>query len=99
MNAPDQTLIDQLAAAVAARVNRIPIEIDLWSATEIAEYLKVTSRHVLERFAPHPTFPRAIRLPTCGGGTGQPRWKAVEIIEWVSKHQENAARGRAKKAA
>lgn len=51
----DTALIDQLAAAVAARISpAIPLEFDLWSAAEIAAWLKVGTDQVLERYAPLP---------------------------------------------
>lgn len=98
----DMSTIDQLAAAIAGRlIPTIPLEIDLWSGTEIGAYLKVGSRQVLERYAPLPDFPKAIRLPTGEGGKGQPRWKASEVIAWAEKHQEGngSSRGRPRKAA
>lgn len=97
----EKNLIDQIAAAVAARVApAIPLHVDLWSAAEIAAYLKMTPRHILERYAPRPDFPKAIRLPAQSGGPGQPRWKASEVIAWAERHQEGAAvRGRARRVA
>jgi ABC-type Fe3+ transport system substrate-binding protein len=83
-------LLERLAAAVAERVApRIPIEIDLWSASEIAAYLKLSERQVTERYAPLPDFPKAYRLPTPSGGSGHPRWKAHEVIAWAERYAEN----------
>lgn len=92
MDTQDITLIDRLAAAIAGRINLIPIDVDLWDASRIGEFLKVGSRQVLERYAPLPNFPRAIRLPTPSGGKGQPLWKAVEVIAWAEKFKENDRR-------
>ena len=90
MNLTEPDLIDQLASALAARIApAIPLEIDLWSAAEIAAYLKVNRRQVLERYAPLPDFPNAIRLPNTEGGRGQPRWPAQEVITWANKYQED----------
>jgi len=92
MSEPTPNLIDQLAAAVAERITpTIPIDIDLWGAAEIGAYLKMGSRQVLERYAPLPDFPKAIRLPTQGGGFGQPRWRATEVIAWAERYQEGGA--------
>lgn len=94
---PQEDLIDQLATALSARIRPVlPPEIDLWSGKEIADYLKVGARQVLERYAPLPSFPRAIRLPTPDGSKGQPRWKADEVIAWAERHQEGVGttRGR-----
>jgi len=96
----DITLIDQLAAAVAARISpAIPLDIDLWSAAEIAAWLKVGTDQVLERYAPLPDFPKAIRLPTPDGGRGRPRWKAAEVIAWAEKYKDSTGRGPRRKAA
>lgn len=93
--------IDLLAAAIAGHLTpAIPLEIDLWSGTEIAAYLKVGARQVLERYAPLPDFPKAIRLPTSEGGKGQPRWKASEVIAWAERYQEGVgtSRGRSRQS-
>jgi hypothetical protein len=95
MNAPDMNIIDQLAAAVALRITpSIPIEIDLWGSAEIGAYLKCGARQVIDRYAPLPDFPKAIRLPTSSGGQGQPRWHAVEVIAWATKYKEGNRPGR-----
>lgn len=81
-------LLKRLAATIAAQAApQIPITVDLWSAKEVAAYLKVTPRHVLERYAIMPGFPAPIRLPSPSGGIGHPRWKAKEIITWAERHQ------------
>ena len=67
---------------------QIPVEADLWDSTHIAAYLKRSARHVMERLAPMPDFPKAIRLPTTSGGRGDPLWPAAEVIEWVGKYRE-----------
>lgn len=85
-------IIDQLAAAVVDRLGRqIPIDVDLWGTAEVAAYLKLASKVVSERIVTLPGFPQAIRLPCKGGGRGHPRWKAIEVIAWVEKHQERRA--------
>jgi hypothetical protein len=97
----EANVIEEIAAAIVGRIAPpIPLDVDLWSATEIGAYLKRDSRQVLERYAPLPGFPKAIRLPS-PGGRGQPLWKAIEIIEWATKHQEGAdgRAGRPRKAA
>lgn len=92
MNSQDTTqrdMIDQLAAAIASHMpRRIPIAVDLWSVAEIASYLKVQPRQVVERYACLPGFPAAIRLPTQGRGRGHTRYKAADIIKWAEAHGE-----------
>ncbi len=81
-------IIDAIALAVADRVQpRFPVAIDLWSVDEISAWLKMSTSHVQQRILPVPGFPQAIRLPY-DGKKSHPRWKAAEVIAWVSKHQE-----------
>ncbi|ARO88661.1 hypothetical protein EBAPG3_013270 [Nitrosospira lacus] len=82
-------LVEQIAAAVADRLN--PRD-GLWSAKTIAAYMDIEGknpgRQVLERFAPHPGFPKAIRVPVAGGGRGHPRWKESEIRKWWERYKD-----------
>ncbi|MHB1702094.1 MAG: helix-turn-helix transcriptional regulator [Acidobacteriaceae bacterium] len=83
--------LDALAIAIAQRIARpVPIDVELWSAKEIAAYLKVGPRQVSERYALMPGFPKAIRLPTVAGVRGTSRWRAAEVIEWTTSHREGA---------
>jgi len=83
----EEALIDRIAAAIADRVAPpVPINVALWDAETIGSYLKMSASQVLQRFAPLPDFPKAIRLPTAGGGRSHPRWKANEVIEWAESH-------------
>ena len=71
---------------------KIPLRIDLWSASEIALYLKQTRRNVSEHTTKLPGFPQAIYLPTRSGkGRSHPLWKAQEVIGWTEKYQERRA--------
>ena len=80
-------LIDRIAAAIADRVAPpVPINIALWDAETIGAYLKMSASQVLQRFAPLPSFPKAIRLPTAGGARSHPRWRAEDVIEWAESH-------------
>ena len=88
MNAPD-VAIQQFAASIAERIrSTVPIELDLWSSTEVAQYLKVSEKQVTDRIACLPSFPCAIRLPTGEKGRGHPRWEAADVIEWARKFKE-----------
>lgn len=83
---PEKTpnLIEKLAAAIARHTaRRIPLAVDLWSVTEIADYLKCTERYVLDNFAARPDFPPAVRLPGKGARRGHPRYKASDVIKWA----------------
>jgi hypothetical protein len=81
--------ISELARKISELANpAIPLKIDLWGAKQIAAYLKVSPRHVLERYTLLPGFPTPIRLPSATGKRGNPRWKACEIISWAESYRE-----------
>lgn len=81
MNNDLKEVLENLIAAA-----RIPVEIDIWTAKEVAALLKCSSRQVLERYASKPDFPKPIRLPS-ETGRGYPRWYAREIILWADKYK------------
>jgi prophage regulatory protein len=85
----DTLIVDRLAAELAQRIRvaYIPIQYDLWDSGTIANYLKVSPKHVLQRYAPLTDFPQPIRLPS-DKRAGQPLWKAAEVIAWAEKYQE-----------
>lgn len=84
MNAPAHDFIEQLATALAARVKpSIPLEVELWTVTDIGAYLKIAPNKVVERYASLPDFPKRIELPTSEGRKTHPRWLAREVIQWV----------------
>ena len=88
-----ETAIDQIADAVAQQLRAqisIPLHVALWSSAECAQYFKRAPRQFMERIAPLPSFPRAIRLPGESGKCGRPLWKAAEVIAWAAEHQEKA---------
>jgi hypothetical protein len=83
------TELDALAAAIAQRLARpVPLDIDLWSAKEVALFLKVGPRQVTERYATIAGFPKAIRLPSVAGVRGVPRWRATDVVAWADRHRE-----------
>jgi predicted DNA-binding transcriptional regulator AlpA len=67
---------------------QVLVDDGLWTAKDVAAYLKVKPRQVLERYARLTGFPKAIRLPSPSGGHGHPRWKAKEIAAWADRHKE-----------
>lgn len=84
---------DQLLADILAelRRQRQPTGLDaaLWDADDVAAYLRVERRYVLERLAIRPDWPAPIRLTD--GPKGGARWRAREVIHWAQKRQERAA--------
>lgn len=71
--------------------SKVPIEFDLWTAKEIAAYLKRSDAVVRDRITALPSFPQAIRLPSGNGkGKGQPLWEAMDVIRWARAHKSIA---------
>jgi len=89
MSAETSILLDQLAAAIADHTApRVPLSIEPWSTKEIAACYKVSESHVLQRWASRTDFPKACRLPSDGGRSGRPRWKATEVIAWAERFKD-----------
>ena len=78
MNTDVQALVEALRDAVP----RVPLNQALWSADDVADYLRVSRRTVTERYACRPDFPEPIRLPS-DGKRGHLRWRARDVIKWV----------------
>lgn len=88
----DNDFIERLAAALAKQTTpAIPISIDLWDISTIAQFLKRNESVVRERIACKPDFPAAIRLPTESGKRGHPLYKAKDVIQWADKYMEKRA--------
>jgi hypothetical protein len=91
MREHDETA-DILSAILAElQRQRTPTGLDaaLWDADDVAAYLRVERRYVLERLAVRADWPKAIRLTD--GPKGGARWRAREIIAWAQRRQERAA--------
>ena len=84
-------MAEQIADAIARRPV-IPASAQLWDADAVAAYLTVSRRAVLERYAPLPSFPAAIRIPLADGKIARPRWKAVEVMAWAERYKERSGR-------
>ena len=80
--------IDTLAAAIAERL-KVPADMRLWDAGDIAECLGKSREHVQERVVCLPDFPAAVRI-----GKGRPAWVGKEVWEWVLSHKEKKGRPR-----
>lgn len=66
-------------------------EHELWDADRISKFLGCSKRYFLESVAIVAGFPQAIRFPVAGGRRSHPRWKAIEIVRYIEKHQEKRA--------
>lgn len=90
MSAFDQETIDRLAEAVAQRLgpSSVPLDAQVWTLAQVAEYL---GRHVVtvrESMACLPSFPAAIHLPGRGAGRGKALYNAGEVVKWAHSYRE-----------
>lgn len=60
---------------------------ELWSASDIARYMRLSTSSIQSRVICRKDFPRAVRIPTDSGMGGR-RWYAKEVQSWVSKNRE-----------
>lgn len=60
---------------------------ELWNASDIARYLRLSQSSVQSRVIVRKDFPRAVRIPT-ENGLGGRRWYAKEVKHWLSKNRE-----------
>ena len=60
----------------------IPLEAQYWAVKDIAAALRVSESQVYQRIVCQPSFPKPRRIPTTEG-RGHPRWRAVEVLEWI----------------
>jgi len=55
---------------------------------EVAEYLGVCTRQVVERYAPMPDFPKAVVLPSPSKAKAHRRWLQSDIENWIRSLQK-----------
>ncbi|WP_157234612.1 hypothetical protein WKI13_02160 [Teredinibacter turnerae] len=60
---------------------------ELWSAQDIARYVRLSTSSVQSRVICRKDFPRAVRIPT-DNGLGGRRWYASEVREWIRRNRE-----------
>jgi predicted DNA-binding transcriptional regulator AlpA len=71
------------------RAASLPVRERWLDAEGVAALISFKPRYVLENLSCRPDFPRPLRLD----GTGHPRWKAGEVLDWATR-QRNATGGR-----
>lgn len=83
MDTTEQDLINRLTQSIAsAAVNPIPLDKRLWNADDCAQYLRMAKSTFQTHYAPHPKFPRPIKLDRAEGKSAR-LWKAGEVVEWA----------------
>ncbi len=64
---------------------------DLWAASDIARYMRLSTSSIQSRVICRKDFPRAVRIPTDSGMGGR-RWYAKEVKSWVLRNREPVLR-------
>ena len=64
---------------------------ELWSASDIARYMRLSTSSIQSRVICRKDFPRAVRIPTDSGMGGR-RWYAKEVKNWVLRNREPVMR-------
>ena len=60
---------------------------ELWNASDIARYLRLSTSSVQSRVIARKDFPRAVLIPTDSGMGGR-RWYANEVKGWIGRNRE-----------
>ena len=64
---------------------------ELWNASDIGRYMRLSTSSVQSRVIARKDFPRAVRIPT-DNGLGGRRWYAKEVKHWIGRNREPIAR-------
>ena len=64
---------------------------ELWNASDVARYMRLSTSSVQSRVIARKDFPRAVRIPTDGGSGGR-RWYAREVKQWIARNREPIAK-------
>lgn len=85
METKEQELIDKLTQSIISlTANPVPIDVRLWSADDCAQYLRMEKKTFQQYYAPHPSFPKPVRLERAGG-KGKLLWNARSVVDWALK--------------
>lgn len=69
----------------------IPIEHQLWSEKEIAQYFKYSEDYTRKHIIKNPHFPPSRDLPTSVDGERTvPKWKATDVIKYAMAFDKKA---------
>lgn len=80
--------IQELARQIAARMSPDA----LLDAEDVAAILKCSARYVTEQYVLATGFPKAIRLTGPDKRRSKPRWKRIEIMDWVDSHTNGSTK-------
>lgn len=66
----------------------VPLEMQLWTIANIANYFQKHTQTVRESMACLPSFPPAIRLPSRNGARSHPLYNAADVIKWAESFKD-----------
>jgi predicted DNA-binding transcriptional regulator AlpA len=70
--------------AILSELRAQRVRDDLWTADDVALYLKIKKSTFQQRLQNSDSFPRPRTLPTTGSGGGK-RWIAEEVRQWAKE--------------
>lgn len=96
----DQTelLVALKALVIQLSGPRVTPADELWTAEDIASYLKLAVDTTERRVVTRPDFPAPLQ-PCLTGKKAAKRWFAGEVIEWARRNRSRIPAGRTKRAA
>lgn len=65
---------------------QVPIEDQLWTAEDVADYLKLATDTTERRVVTRPDFPVPLQ-PCPTGKRAAKRWFATEVVAWAKKNR------------
>lgn len=87
-------LLTALRALVAQlKADRISVTDELWTAEDVASYLKLATDTVERRVVTRPDFPAPLQ-PCMTGKKAAKRWFADEVISWARESRTKLPKGR-----
>lgn len=101
MNDPINQLPEDQASLLAALQDlvaqlkrpQVPAEDQLWTAEDIADYLKLATDTTERRVVTRPDFPAPLQ-PCDTGRRAAKRWFAVDVRSWARKNTSKLPTGR-----
>lgn len=106
MNDPINQLPEDQAGLLAALQDlvaqlkrpQVPAEDQLWTAEDIADYLKLATDTTERRVVTRPDFPAPLQ-PCDTGPRAAKRWFAIDVRAWARKNTSKIPTGRAARRA
>ena len=81
--------IRALLSDILSELRSSRVSDDLWTADDIAAYLKVSPKTIYAKVVNSPNFPAPLRPLSVGNSKGDRRWQAKEVKMWALRFKES----------